>query len=72
MSDGSGDQEPAHIFFLDEGPDEVSDTESSGRDSDLASVVLSEVSTESVEEPVTWVGAAGWFPPPKSSRDVPM
>ena len=51
MSDGSGDEEPTHVDVVDEGPDEVSDTESFGRDSDLASVVFSEASTESVEEP---------------------
>ena len=51
MSDGSGDEEPTHVDVVDEGPDEVSDPESFGRDSDLASVVFSEASTESVEEP---------------------
>ena len=51
MSDGSGDEEPTHVDVVDEGPDEASDRESLGRDSDVASVVFSEVSTESVEEP---------------------
>ena len=40
-----------HVDVVDEGPDEASDTESLGRDSDVASVAFSEISTESVEEP---------------------
>ena len=51
MSDGSGDEEPTHVDVVDEDSVEASDTESLGRDSDVASVVFSEVSTESVEEP---------------------
>ena len=51
MTDDSGDEEPTHVDVVDEDPVEASDTESLGRDSDVASVVFSEVSTESVEEP---------------------
>ena len=50
MSDGSGDEEPTHVDVVED-PVEASDTESLGRDSDVASIVFSEVSTESVEEP---------------------
>ena len=77
---GTGDEEPIRVDDLDEGPEAVSETESVGRDSDLASVVFSEASTVSVEEPgirpvanardFTRVGSVGCFPPHRDLRET--
>ena len=77
---GTGDEEPIRVDDLDEGPEAVSDTESVGRDSDLASVVFSEASTVSVEEPgirlvatardFNRVGSVGCFPPHRDLRET--